>query len=411
MKRTNTVIVGAGQNGLAMSRELIARSIDHVVLERGRPGNSWHTSHWDSLRLLTPNWMNGLAGLDYDGPDHDGFMSAAEFAARFDRAVGANGTPVQSETSVLAVSAFGSGYRVQTDQGAIDCDNVVMASGAFSKPKLPASAADLPDDVQSFDGHSYKRPSDLPDGTVMVVGGSASGLQIASEIQASGRQVILSTGAHLRLPRNYRGCDIMTWMEILGLMSVSHTEVDDLARVRRVPSPQLIGSDTGADLNLNRLQAEGVEVVGRLAAIRDGRALFSGGLHNEAKAADLKMQRLLTQIDAWVAASGMADLIDAAEPQAPIVLPEAHRLQMDLSGIGAVVWATGYAADHSCLKLPVFDRKGQLRHDGGVVGNGLYAMGLPFMRNRRSTYIDGAVDDARALADHLSASINNRLAA
>jgi len=405
-----TVIIGAGQSGLAMSRELTCRGVDHLIVERGRVANSWRSERWDSLKLLSPNWMNGLPGQDYDGSDHDGYMDVAELIGRFDRYAANISAPVRAETTVLSVERTGAGYRVQTDDGAIDCDTLVMANGACGIPNVPAFASELPAGMASHTPHSYKRPADLPDGRVLVVGASASGLQLAREIHASGRDVTLAVGGHLRLPRVYRGADILTWMEIIGATRIPYTEVDDIERVRRTPSLPLVADET---LDLNMLQDMGVEIAGRLATIRDGRALFSGSLANVCAAADLKMNRLFAAIDEWVARSDLGDLIEPAERLASVRIPESPRLQADLLGEGyrSVVWATGYRPDFGWLRLPVFDRKGRLVHDGGVVGDGLYVMGLPYLRQRRSTFIDGVGEDANALAEHLTANLGRKLAA
>ena len=410
MTRTSTVIIGAGQCGLAMSHALTQRSIDHVVLERGQVANSWREERWDSLKLLSPNWMNGLAGATYAGDDPDGFMDIPAFLKRFEHRAAQIDAPVQTQTSVLSVRGSAGAYQVQTDQGAYRADTVVMANGACAIPKIPACAADMPSHIQSFTPISYKRPGQLPDGKVLVVGASASGLQLAREIQASGRQVILAVSSHLRFPRTYRGVDITRWLALTGAISVPHTDVDDLDRVRRTPSLTLVANET---IDLNLLQSEGVEITGRLVAINDGRALFSGAVTNMCKAADLKMNRFLDTIDDWVDEIGPAPMLDPAERYEATRVPNDPRLSIDLArdGIGAVVWATGYTPDFHWLNLPVFDRKGRLAHDGGVVAPGLYALGLPYMRQRKSTFVYGANDDAIALADHLKTGLDQAKAA
>lgn len=410
MKRTTTAIIGAGQSGLAMSHELTLAGVDHVILERGQIANSWRKERWDSLRLLTPNWMNGLHGHDYKGNDHDGYMHVAELINAFDASAAKSGAPVRTETTVLSVDGTPGAYRVQTDQGALSCNSVVMANGACATPKIPAFASQLPDQVQSFTPQTYKRPAQLPDGKVLVVGASASGMQLAREIQQSGRQVVLAVGTHSRFPRNYRDADITMWLEIIGATTIPYTEVDDIERVRRTPSLTLVADET---IDLNSLQDLGVEITGRLVAINDGRALFSGSLANHCAAADLKMNRLLESIDDWVDAADLTNLVAPVQRYVPTRVPTAPRLSMDLAaeGFGAVLWATGYRPDFNWLELPVFDRKGNLKHDGGVVAEGLYAMGLPYLRQRKSTFIDGACDDARALAAHLTAGLARSIAA
>ncbi|MCC0067697.1 MAG: NAD(P)-binding domain-containing protein [Rhodovulum sp.] len=410
MPRLSTVIIGAGHSGLAMSRALAGRGIDHLVLERGQVGNSWRTERWDSLRLLTPNWMNGLPGLPYAGADPDGFPPAATLVRDFESCAAMNGAPLRTETRVLSVT-WEAGYKVRTDQETLSSDSIVVATGACALPNIPAFADDLPAGIAQISPITYRRPDDLPPDGVLVVGASASGLQIARELALAGRRTILAVGSHLRLPRRYRGADILTWMHRAGVFDTPYDQVDDIERVRRTPSLPLMGSDTHETLDLNALQDLGVEIVGRFAAIAEGKAQFSGSLANFCASADLKMNRLLDAVDRRIEADGLQ--VPDAERSAPTRVPDAPRLTLDLarSGIGTLVWATGYRPDHHWLHLPVFDRKGRIRHDGGVIGDGLYVMGLPYLRSRHSTHIAGATADAEALAGHLAERLPRRHAA
>lgn len=405
MQRINTVVVGAGQCGLAASRELSRRSVDHVVIEQGRIGESWLRQRWDSLRLLTPNWLNGILGQSVRDPD--GYMHARDFADLLERGAGQSTQSVATGTRVLSVRPWGGGHLVQTGGYGILCDNVVLATGGFARPRIPGFASDLPGPVVQVSALSFRNPGQLPDGAVLVVGASASGLQIARELALSGRRVILAVGQHARLPRWYRGADILTWMHLIGVLDVPFTKVDDLNRVRAQASLPLLGHLARLDLDLNTLQSQGVEVVGRLATVMDGKAWFSGALAHVCTAADLKMNRLLDRIDAWVIAKGLDRLVDASDRFEATRLPDQPRLHLDVRAgeIAAVVWATGGQPDHRFVEEPVFDAKGRIRHTGGIVGNGLYVMGLPYMRTVRSTHISGAEREARALARHLAGRI------
>jgi len=242
-------------------------------------------------------------------------------------------------------------------------------------------------------------------GVVLVVGAAATGVQLADEIHRSGRPVTLSTGEHVRLPRVYRSRDVLWWMDASGVWNQRGDEIDDLTRARRLPSPQLVGTPERTTLDLNTLSAAGVEIVGRLAAIRDGQALFSGGLRNHCALADLKMDRLLAAFDEWARDRDLDAGVPAPERFEPTRVPDASRLKIDLrSGeIRSIVWATGFRPDYSWLDVPVVDHKGHLRHDGGVVdAPGLYVLGLPVLRRRKSSFIHGAEDDAREVVDHLA---------
>jgi putative flavoprotein involved in K+ transport len=410
-ERVTTVVIGAGHAGLAASKFLSDRSLDHVVLERGEVANSWRRERWDSLRLLTPNWQCRVPGLRYEGPDPDGYMTMAEITEFIDRFAKVSGAPVRTSTNVTSVRQAGDEYLVTTSDGEIRCLAVVIASGACNMPALPQFAAGVPASVEQLTPFGYRDPGQLPDGGVLVVGASASGVQLAAELQQSGRPVTLSVGEHVRLPRTYRRRDVLWWMDVSGVWDQRYDEVEDLTRARRLPSPQLVGTPQRATLDINALTAMGVELVGRLAAVRDGRALFSGGLRNVFSLADLKMERLLDTFDEWAPVSGRDAEVGPPERFAPTRAPESARLQLNLrSGeIRTIVWATGFRPDYSWLDVPVVDAKGQLRHDGGVTESpGLYALGLPVLRRRKSTFIYGIEDDAREVIDHLTQHLAGR---
>ena len=413
MKVTTAVIIGAGHSGLAMSRHLAERSIDHVLLERGEVANSWATERWDSLRLLTPNWQSRLPGFAYDGGDPDGYMQMSEVVTYLRRYASTLCAPVQTGTRVTRVVKTDDGYEVTTDRGGWRCKALVIASGACNIAGVPKLAEGLPRSILSLTPMDYRSPAQLPDGGVMIVGASATGVQLANEIQASGRRVVLSAGEHVRVPRVYRGRDIKWWMDVTGAMDLRYDEVDDIKRARGLPSLQLVGTPERRSIDLNSLRASGVEIVGRLVGLHDGKAQFSGALASQCAMADLKMNRLLTSIDDWISQSGQEGNFEAARRYAPTDISADTKLGLDLAdhGIGAVIWATGYRPDYSWLDVPVFDRKGRLMHDGGVVkAPAMYVMGLPFLRRRKSSFIDGAAADAADLAEHLSQTLHRAAA-
>ncbi len=390
-----------------MSRVLSEHSIDHVVLERGEVANAWRQERWDSLRLLTPNWLSRLPGYAYVGSDPDGFMGLSEVVNFIAGYAAETSAPVRTHTAVTSARSVEGGFQLATERGELRCRALVLATGANNGPRVPDLHRAVPHAVQCLSTFEYRNADQLPSGGVLVVGAAATGVQLADEIHRSGRPVTLCVGEHVRLPRTYRGRDILWWMESSGVWNQRYDQIEDLERARRLPSPQLIGSPGHCTLDLNTLCGAGVEIVGKLAAVRDGRALFSGGLANQLALADLKMERLLDTFDAWALDSGVDSKASPVERFAPTRAPSSTRLSLDLrSGeIRTIVWATGYRPDYRWLNIPVLTPKGELRHDGGIVTEapGLYALGLPVLRRRKSTFINGAEADARDLARHLAA--------
>jgi putative flavoprotein involved in K+ transport len=409
MRSATTVVIGAGHAGLAMSRCLTERSIDHVVVERGEVANTWRTERWDSLRLLTPNWQSRLPGYGYQGDDPDGFMTMPEVISFLDGYARIASAPVHTNTVVTSVRPAGDGYVVETDQGEWQARTVVLATGACNIPAVPQVAAAVPPSITTITPFQYRQPGQLDEGGVLVVGASATGIQLADEIQRSGRPVTVAVGQHVRAPRVYRGMDIQWWMDAAGVLDERYDEVDDIVRARRVPSLQLAGSPDRVTIDLNALTALGVKLVGKLAGINGGRAQFSGSLRNQCAMADLKLGRLLDTIDEWATTEGLNREFEAPHRFAPTEVEAAPPLGLDLrSGeIQTIIWATGFRPDYSWLDLPVLDRKGLIRHDGGVVeAPGVYLMGMPFLRRRKSSLIDGAASDAADLSAHLASYLD-----
>jgi putative flavoprotein involved in K+ transport len=305
---------------------------------------------------------------------------------------------------VTSVSSAGGLYVTETDQGTFTSDAIVLASGTNNLPNIPEIAGGVPASVASMSPLDYRSPGHVPEGGVLVVGASATGAQLAAELAAAGRRVVLSVSEHVRMPRTYRGRDIFWWMDGTGVLDERYDQLDDIIRARHVPSPQLVGSPERS-VDLNALRDAGVELVGRLGAIRDGVALFSGGLANVFHLADQKQERLLDRFDLWAAANEVAGLGDIERPE-PTREPETVVTQLDLAkaGIGTVLWATGFKPDYSWVDLPVLDYKGRIQHDGGVLTKspGAYLLGASLLRRRRSTYIDGAAQDTAEIAEHLA---------
>lgn len=406
-----TVIVGGGHNGLAMSRRLSDRGIDHVVLERGQVANSWRSQRWDSFTLLTPNWQTCLPGREYGGDEPDGYMTGAQLIDFLEDYAKVSRAPVQELTTVTSVHSAGSGYEVATDQGTWRCSSVVLAGGACNLPTVPGFSTAVPAEVVQMSPLDYRNPDQLPAGGVLIVGAAATGVQLAAEIHSSGRPVWLSVGEHVRLPRIYRGRDIQYWMAAIGRLDERYDAVDDITKARKVASPQLVGTPERRTLDLNALTAQGVELRGRLGLVRDGVALFSGGLRNHCTLADQKLSRLLDDIDDWISRDAGDSAAGPPERYEPTAVAAKLPLTLDLRGgeVKTIIWATGFRPDLSWVDLPVFDPSGRLRHDGGVVdAPGVYLLGATFLRRRKSSFIHGSLDDTEDLAGHLGGYLAGR---
>jgi putative flavoprotein involved in K+ transport len=393
-----------------MSRCLSDYSIDHVILERGEVANSWKHERWDSLRLLTPNWQSRLPGYSYAGDDPDGYMTMPETIDFIEHYANRISAPVKTYTTVEAVRTYengdSSGYKITTDRGDWESDVLVVASGACNIANVPAMASAIPQSVSMITPMQYRNPGQLEEGGVLVVGASATGIQLAEEIHRSGRPVTLALGEHVRLPRVYRGKDIQWWMDAVGILNERYDEIDDLVRGRNIPSPQLVGSPERVSLDLNVLTGMGVRLRGKLAGVRDNMLQFSGSLRNNCALADLKMGRLLDTIDEWVLENGLDSEVDPPQRFPPTHVEDSPPLVLDMitERINTILWATGYSPDYSWLDIPVLDRKGKIRHDGGVVTEspGMYLMGMTLLRRRKSSFIHGAGDDARDLSAHIA---------
>ena len=393
--RIDTLIVGAGQAGLALSHHLTAAGHEHVLLERGRVGQRWH-ERWDSLTLLSPNWMNRLPG-EPEPVDRDGFLALAAFVAHLDSYARSFGAPVVEGVEVERVERFDGGFRVSTTSGAWLARSVVLATGDAAEPRVPLAP---PQEPLSLHSSEYRRPELVPDGPVLVVGAGASGQQLALELQQAGRDVVLAAGRHSRAPRRYRGRDIFEWAHLLGDWDRTIDEMPDVEAAKRVPLFPLSGANGGEDLGLDRLAAAGITVTGQLMGFDGGRAVFADDLDANVAAADARLRKLLRRIDAH-------PLADGWEPEVlpDVVLPSAQRT-LDLRRVGAIVWATGFRRSYPWLHVPgVLDRRGEIvqRRGGTRALRPLHARArvsvpaqLPLHRRRRPRRRDGCASDPRA---------------
>jgi putative flavoprotein involved in K+ transport len=408
MPTTETVVIGAGHAGLAVSRLLTDAGRDHVVLDRGQVAERWRSERWDSLHLLTPRWMTRLPGWRYAGPDAEGYMPVGELVRHLEGYAESFAAPVHTGTTVQSVTTGGRGFRVVTDQGTWSARNVVVATGPWGTPRVPDGVELGAAGVHVTSASRYRNPGGLPEGGVLVVGASSSGVQIADELSRSGREVVLAAGRHTRIPRRYRGMDTFWWLERTGRLARTIDEVRDPAAARNEPSLQLVGNNDpdrfAEDLDLAALAGRGVRLTGRLRRLGHGRAAFEGNLPASIAESDLRMHRFLDAVDRHVAASGLEREVWAGvrpRPFVPASVPT--RLDLRAEGISTVVLAAGYRPDHGWLEVPVTEPDGSIRQHRGVTPvPGLYVVGQRFQHRRDSGFIDGARHDAQAVVAHLT---------
>ncbi|HEX7154226.1 MAG TPA: NAD(P)-binding domain-containing protein [Thermoanaerobaculia bacterium] len=393
----HTVIIGAGQAGLALSRCLTERGVEHVLLERGRVAQRW-SERWDSLRLLTPNWMTRLPRWSYRGPQPNGFLRRndvvrflRDYAVSFD-------APVEEDTTVLSVRTVNGKWHVATTRGNWRADNVVIATGHCDKARVPD--CELPPHVQQLTTQTYRNPSSVQDGRVLVVGASASGVQLARELRRAGHDVVIAVGRHSRMPRRYRGRDIHYWLDRVGLMTRALSDVRDTDYARHEPSLQLIGGDR--NLDLHELASMGVQLAGHLTSLDATRAHFAGDLPLSVGDADRRLRSVLAKIDRHIAGHGAGRRFPADAPPAAVPVDDAPR-SVELHDIRTVLWATGYQRSYPWLHAPVLDAQGEIRHRRGRTPlPGLYVLGLQFMTRRNSALLDGVGRDAEELAEAIA---------
>jgi putative flavoprotein involved in K+ transport len=397
MKSADVVVIGAGPAGLAMSACLAAHGINHVVLERGQVGERWRRGSWDSLRLLTPNWLNRLPDRSYAGPDPNGYMTKDEFITYLTDYAGSFSAPVVANTDVTGVASDGANYRVETTQGTWRADAIVIATGQCETPLIPAIGGKLSAYFHQLHSSEYRSPEALARGGVLVVGASASGIQIAEELHQSGRQVILAAGHHTRLPRHYRGRDIMWWLDRLGMLDDRAADLPDLASARRQPSLQIAGRHEPA-LDLAHLRNAGVRVMGRAVDVSGTMMDFANDLAETTAIAERKLARTLARIDEGIRRWGIR--AGASEQREPVLLESlAVRFDLAAAGVRSVIWATGYRPEYPWLDLPIVNEKGQILEHGGVTAApGVYVLGLRWLRRRSSSFIQGIGRDAAELA-------------
>jgi len=401
MRQTEVVIIGAGQAGLAVSRLLTERGVDHVVLERGRTAERWRSRSWRSLRLLTPNWMTRLPRWRYGGPEPSGFMPAADVVRYLEAYAGSFAAPVLPDARVDVLRHAAGRFVVDSTAGSFTARGVVIATGACQQPAVPLLAAGLHPGIRQLTADAYADPDVLPPGGVLVVGASASGTQLADELHSAGRHVVLAVGRHTRATRRYRGRDYLWWLDAMHVLD----RPLDPHRRRPEPSWQLVG-DHRRTVDLPSLAGRGVRLAGRLAGMEGHRLVFDDSLPVSAAAADARFRRLLSRIDDFAEATGLDQDIEPADGAAIRRVGGPGVERVDAREFGTVIWATGYRRRYSWLQVPVCDARGEIIHvNGSTPAPGLFVVGLPNQTRHSSTLIDGVRFDAQIVVDSLVNSV------
>jgi putative flavoprotein involved in K+ transport len=401
----SVAVIGGGQAGLSVSYHLRERGIDHVVIEARQAGGDWLERRWDSFCLVTPNWQCQLPGFPYQGPDPDGFMVRDEIVRYLQEYVKSYDFPLAEGVTVTRLRQDRDGtFGVTTSAGELTADQVVVATGPYQVPRTPRIAERIPDGIMQVHSAQYRRPGQLPDGEVLVVGTGQSGGQIAEDLHLAGRRVHLSVGSAPRVARAYRGRDVVAWLEDMGYYRKAISEFTDVDAVRFRANHYVTGRDGGRDIDLRAFARDGMRLYGRLSGVRDGQLTFDPDLRRNLDAADATSESIKDSIDAYIAAQGIV-----APEQArytPVWVPSVEPRELDVraAGVTAVVWCTGFGRDHRWIEIPVFDGRGYPTHLRGITScPGLYFLGLPWQHTWGSGRLCGVGADAEYLARQIAA--------
>ncbi len=403
----DTVIVGAGQSALATSYYLKQREIPHVLLEKERICEAWRSGKWDSFTLVSPNWATQLPGHPYSGDNPDGYMGRDDVVRYLDEYVRKVEPPVRTGVEVLCVRPGGARFVVETNEGSLSATNVVVATGAFQKPKIPESAARIDPRVLQLSANQYRNPAQLPEGAVLVVGSGQSGCQIARELNEAGRNVHLCTGRAARLPRRYRGREVFQWAQEMGMFDKTVDTLESPAE-RFEANPQLTGKDGGSSLNLHRFHLDGISLLGRFREAQGSVVHLADDLHANLGYADAVERGFKEAADAWATSQGIfAPPDDDNVPQlrAGYDAPIYRELNLEAAGIHSIIWATGFRCDFHWIDFPVFDENGYPEHQRGITAQpGLYFIGLLWLHKSKSSLLLGVGEDAAYIVAHIAAS-------
>lgn len=404
-EQKDVVIIGGGQAGLAMSRVLQQQEREHLILERRRIGERWRTERWDSLRFQFPNWTLQLPGYTYQGNDPDRFAHYSEILRLIEDYAVITGAPVRENAEALALTGQGGDFEVALAEGSIHAQHVVIATGPFQRPSVPQLARDISPSVLQLDPTRYRSPEALPSGAALIVGSGASGCQIADELRHAGRPVYLSVSRHRRVPRRFRGRDVYWWLEALGRFAQT---IDSFPGRQYPPSTAVTGINGGYDVNVRKLAADGVRVIGRIIGASGGNLAVQANANQILDEADQAYAGFLSAARQFISDNAIEEWLEQEDAEEPIRLPaveEIISLNLAKEGINTIVWATGYGYDFDWVKIPVFDDRGRpIQHRGVTPVPGLYFLGLHWMHTFKSGLLSGVGADAEFLADHIARS-------
>ena len=406
-ERIDTVVIGGGQAGLALSYHLDALGVEHLIVERARVAERWRTQRWDSLMFQFPNWSIELPGRAYAGSDPDGFSHRDDVIRFIEDYAAWIKAPLRTGVTVLSLRPAGNPYRylLVTDHGDLAARNVVIATGPYQRPRIPDHASGLPVDIVQVHAGEYRNPDLLPSGAVLVVGSGASGCQIAEELADAGRKVHFAVGHHRRVPRRYRGRDVFWWRRALGHLDQT---VDAAATVPRMPPPLVTGVRGGHDIDIRRYPAKGMTLLGHVLYIRDGRIALAADLEHNLRLGDQAFEQFTLAVDRHVTSEGIEaprEDGDAAPGPASTALETMSELDVRAAGIGSVIWATGYAQDFSWVELPIFDEHGlPVQRRGATPAPGIHVLGLPWLYKAKSSFLYGVGEDAEYVARQIAAA-------
>lgn len=397
MEKIETIIIGGGQAGLATSYHLKQLGREHVIFDAAdKPAHAWRDDRWDSFTFVTPNWSIRLPGAMYEGNNPDGFLPKDEIVAYFERYVEKCNLPVRFNITVLEVAPLesGKGYQVKTSNGVYQAKNVVVATGSFQKPKIPAFGADIPAGIKQLHSGQYRNPNQLSEGAVLVVGSAQSGMQIAEELYQSGRTVYLSTGFAPRVPRRYRGRDIVYWLAETGFFDQTVEKLPS-PKARFIGNPQVSGKDGGHSLNLHQFARDGVKLLGHVDGAQEGKVMFKPDLKENLARSDKAEKDIITMIDKYIEVNGInAPQETVPELQDGYSAEVITELDLEAANINTIIWAMGYKFDYSLVKLPVTDEDGFPVQKRGVTQYpGLYFVGMNWLSKRKSAILLGVNED------------------